>query len=75
MQDTWLDADQTAQSLHITKATLYKLVRKGRVPATKIHGKWRFTREAIEELFDSSDPHAFAPSPPALPFDPGARAE
>jgi excisionase family DNA binding protein len=54
MQETWLDADQTAQSLHITKATLYKLVRKGRVPATKVHGKWRFTREAIEELFDAS---------------------
>jgi excisionase family DNA binding protein len=54
MQDTWLDADQTAQSLHITKATLYKLIRKGRVPATKVHGKWRFAREAIEELFESS---------------------
>ncbi len=57
MQETWLDADQTAQSLHITKATLYKLVRGGRVPATKIHGKWRFTREAIIDLFAaSSDP-------------------
>lgn len=55
MQDTWLDADQTAQSLHITKATLYKLVRKGRVPATKVHGKWRFTREGIEDLFESSE--------------------
>jgi excisionase family DNA binding protein len=54
VQDIWLDADQTAQSLHITKATLYKLIRKGRVPATKVHGKWRFTREEIEELFESS---------------------
>jgi excisionase family DNA binding protein len=59
MQETWLDADQTAQSLHITKATLYKLVRGGRVPATKVHGKWRFTREAIVELFAaSSEPPA-----------------
>lgn len=54
MHDTWLDADQTAQSLHITKATLYKLIRRGRVPATKVHGKWRFTREAIVDLFDST---------------------
>jgi excisionase family DNA binding protein len=46
-----MDADETADSLHITKATLYKLVKEGRVPARKINGKWRFTRSAIEELF------------------------
>jgi excisionase family DNA binding protein len=51
MADQWMDADETADSLHITKATLYKLVRDGRVPAQKIGGKWRFTRSAIEELF------------------------
>jgi excisionase family DNA binding protein len=51
MADHWMDADETADSLHITKATLYKLVRDGRVPAQKIGGKWRFTRSAIEDLF------------------------
>ena len=51
MENDWLDADQTAASLHITKATLYKLVRGGRLPATKVAGKWRFSREAIEALF------------------------
>jgi excisionase family DNA binding protein len=51
MADHWMDADETADSLHITKATLYKLVKGGRVPAQKIGGKWRFTRAAIEELF------------------------
>ncbi len=51
MADHWMDADETAGSLHITKATLYKLIRDGRVPARKVGGKWRVTREAIEELF------------------------
>ena len=51
MADHWMDADETAESLHITKATLYKLVKERRVPAQKIGGKWRFTRSAIEELF------------------------
>jgi excisionase family DNA binding protein len=55
MADHWMDADETADSLHITKATLYKLVRGGRVPAQKIGGKWRFTRSAIEELFVDGD--------------------
>lgn len=51
MEDQWLDADETATSLQITKATLYKLIREGTVPARKVGGKWRFTRESIEELF------------------------
>jgi excisionase family DNA binding protein len=51
MENRWMDADETAASLHITKATLYKLVKDGRVPARKVAGKWRFSREAIEDLF------------------------
>ena len=54
MENEWLDAAETAASLHITKATLYKLVREGRVPATKVGGKWRFTRDSIEALFAES---------------------
>ena len=51
MGNDWLDADETARSLHITKATLYKLIREGVVPAQKIGGRWRSTRAAIEDLF------------------------
>jgi excisionase family DNA binding protein len=51
MEDRLLDADETAASLHITKATLYKLVREGQVRAQKIGGKWKFERRDIEELF------------------------
>ena len=55
MQKQWLDAEETAASLQITKATLYKLVRDGRVPARKISGRWHFTRDAIEQLFAAYD--------------------
>jgi excisionase family DNA binding protein len=51
MRDELLDADETAASLHITKATLYKLIKDGRVPAKKISGKWKFVRSDIEDLF------------------------
>jgi excisionase family DNA binding protein len=51
MESGWLDAEETAASLQITKATLYKLVREGRVPASKVGGKWRFQPEAIDGLF------------------------
>ena len=51
MENQWLDADETAASLQITKATLYKLVKDGRVPAKKVSGRWRFTRDSIVDLF------------------------
>jgi len=56
MEDQWLDADETAASLQITKATLYKLVKEGRLPAHKVAGRWRFTRRSIEELFAEVGP-------------------
>lgn len=58
MSEKWLDADQTAASLQITKATLYKLVREGQLPAEKVNGKWRFSREDIEKLFAAAGAHS-----------------
>lgn len=51
MESGWFDAEEIASSLQITKATLYKLVREGRVPASRVGRKWLFRAEAIEELF------------------------
>ena len=51
MDSDSMTADDTAASLHITKATLYKLVHDGRVPARKEHGRWLFQPKDIEELF------------------------
>ena len=51
MGGEWMSAEETAASLQITKATLYKLVREGRVPARKSHGRWLFLASDIEELF------------------------
>jgi excisionase family DNA binding protein len=54
MNGEWLSADETASSLQITKATLYKLVHGGRVPAWKHHGRWMFRARDIEDLFSFS---------------------
>ena len=56
MQDDWLDADETAASLQITKATLYKLIRAGVLPARKVRGKWRVSRTSLEDLFVGATP-------------------
>ena len=60
MQEEWLDAEETASSLQITKATLYKLIRDGYLPARKVGGRWRVSREHIEQLFAGAAP-AFVP--------------
>ncbi len=54
MENDWLDADETASSLQITKATLYKLVHDGRIPARKTGGQWRFNRFDIEKMFEGT---------------------
>lgn len=62
MGGEWLSAEETAASLQITKATLYKLVREGRVPARKSHGRWQFLARDIEELFSLTATAAHSPA-------------
>jgi excisionase family DNA binding protein len=54
MESEWLDADAAASSLQITRATLYKLIRQGRLAARKTGGRWRVSRTHIEDLFAGS---------------------
>jgi excisionase family DNA binding protein len=63
MGGEWMSAEETASSLQITKATLYKLVREGRVPARKSHGRWLFLASDIEELFSLTATAARSPAP------------
>jgi excisionase family DNA binding protein len=51
MTQVWMNAEETAACLHITKATLYKLVHEGRVPGHRVLGRWMFRPEEIEKLF------------------------
>ena len=51
MPNEWMTAGEAAASLHITRATLYKLVHEGRVPAQRLQGRWHFRPRDIEDLF------------------------
>ena len=41
--------------LKISKSTLYKLVREGKVPSQKIGRHWRFHKDAIERWLKNDD--------------------
>ncbi len=46
-----LDVNAAAKYLNITRATLYKLAKEGKIPGLKIGGQWRFSKDRLDELF------------------------
>jgi excisionase family DNA binding protein len=44
---------QVAQKLQISETTLYKLARKGKIPAIKVGNQWRFKIEDIDKWLES----------------------
>lgn len=43
-----LTIDELSKYLRISKSTLYKLVREGRIPSQKVGRHWRFHKENID---------------------------
>ena len=43
-----LTIDELSVYLRISKSTLYKLVREGKIPSQKVGRHWRFLRSAID---------------------------
>jgi excisionase family DNA binding protein len=44
-----LTLEEVAEYLRVHPSTLYRMLKKGAIPAFKIGSDWRFTREAIEQ--------------------------
>ncbi len=42
-----LTVEEAAAFLQISKRSLYKLVKEGKIPGKKILNKWRFERESL----------------------------
>jgi excisionase family DNA binding protein len=42
--------DEVAAFLKLSKITIYKLVKKGEIPAFRVGNSWRFLRDKIETL-------------------------
>jgi excisionase family DNA binding protein len=43
-----LTFDEAKEYLRTTTSTLYRLVQKGVVPASKVGGQWRFKKDRLE---------------------------
>jgi excisionase family DNA binding protein len=49
-QPEFLTIEEVAQKLKVTKVTIYRMARKGKIPAVKFGKSWRVSSELITEL-------------------------
>ncbi len=42
---------EAARFFNVTEKTVYNLVHKGKIPALKIGGQWRFSKNVLEKMF------------------------
>ena len=47
MQKEILTIEEAAEFLQLSKRSLYKLLRQGKIPGRKILNKWRFEKENL----------------------------
>lgn len=64
MKDAVLDIQEACTLLKVSPATLYRAVRRGGIPGTKIGGQWRFLREDLLELLRRRETPRFDPAEP-----------
>ena len=49
-----MTVEELGQYLRFTRKTIYRLLRQGSIPATKIGNKWRFDKEIIDKWLHRS---------------------
>jgi excisionase family DNA binding protein len=49
IEEPYLDVQGVCKHLGIPQVTVYRLLKKNGIPAHRIGGKWRFTREEVDE--------------------------
>jgi excisionase family DNA binding protein len=53
-QEEYLTIDETAVKLKLAKITIYRMARKGMLPAVKLGKAWRISNLKLAELFEKS---------------------
>lgn len=53
---TWLQVEEAATYLGLGKTALYALIREGRIPASKVAGKWVFEKASLDDWVRASQP-------------------
>ena len=54
--DKWLTLDELAAYLKLSSSNLYRMAKKGEIPASKIGSRWRFDRAEIDAWVKDQKP-------------------
>jgi excisionase family DNA binding protein len=70
-EDEYLSIPRVARLLRVAEKTVYGLARRGEIPAFKVGGQWRFSRNAIDAWIEerSTTPADRAAPEPGTPAD------
>ncbi len=49
-----MTVEEIAQYLRVTKKTIYRLLKQGKIPATKVNQQWRFNSASIDRWLESN---------------------
>jgi excisionase family DNA binding protein len=49
MTSKWLTIGQIADYLQVSREKIYRLCQKGKMPASKVGGQWRFDAQEVDE--------------------------
>ena len=52
MNDRWMTLQEVADYLQLSRDLIYRLAQKGKIPASKVGGRWRFKREKIDQWME-----------------------
>ncbi len=52
--------EEVAKYLRVTKTTIYRLLRRGKIPAGKVGRQWRFDKTSIDEWLHQTSAKRFA---------------
>lgn len=49
-----MNIHEAAKYLRVRPSSLYRIAKRGGVPATKIGGQWRFKKSMLDRFFDAN---------------------
>ena len=52
MEDTYLTPEQVAKKLQLQRITVYRMCRRGELPAVKIGNSWRISSKRLMEILE-----------------------
>ena len=63
LMDALMTIEEVASYLRLSKDTVYRMVQKGRIPASKVGTQWRFRRADVDQWLDKNKNVGSIPPP------------